>query len=81
MAKKSLELLVGASLNDENLMKAINSRVIPVTGYIMNVCNLGKGDLEELDKMVKTTLREKGFHGKQASDEILYAKREDGRRG
>ena len=47
----------------------------------MNVCNLGKGNLEELDKIVKTTPREKGFHGEQASDERLYAKREDGGRG
>ena len=30
--RKRLELLVGANLNDENLMRAINSRVIPVAG-------------------------------------------------
>ena len=33
-------------------MKAINSRVVPVAGYVMNVCNLGKGDIEELDKIM-----------------------------
>ena len=36
-------------------MKAINSRVVPVAGYVMNVCNLGKGDIEELDKIVNYT--------------------------
>ena len=36
--KKRKEHLVKLHLNDKNLMKAINCRVIPVTGYIMNVC-------------------------------------------
>ena len=36
--KKRTEHLVKLHLNDKNLMKAINCRVIPVTGYIMNVC-------------------------------------------
>ena len=46
---KRLEQLVGMNLNDENLAKAINCRVVPVAGYIMNVCNLRKGDIEKLD--------------------------------
>ena len=40
---KRLEQLIEVNLNDENLVKAINSRVVPVAGYVMNVCNLGKG--------------------------------------
>jgi hypothetical protein len=40
-----------------------------------------KGDLEELDKIVKTALRKQGFHGKQASDERWYEKRDEGGRG
>ncbi|CAB3988920.1 Hypothetical predicted protein [Paramuricea clavata] len=51
---------------------------MPVTRN--NVCNLRKGDLEELDKFVKTAFRKQGFHGKQASDERLYEKRDDGGR-
>ena len=47
---RRLDHLTGLNLNDKNLMKAINCRVIPVAGYVMNVCNLGKGDLGELDK-------------------------------
>ena len=71
--KKRLEQLVKTNLNDESLMKAINCRIVPVAGYVMNVCSLRKGDIEELDKIVKTELRKEGFHGKQSSDERLYA--------
>jgi hypothetical protein len=59
----------------------MNCRVVPIAGYIMNVWNLRKGDIEELDMIVKTALRKEGFHGKQESDERLYVKREDGGRG
>ena len=67
------------NLNNENFV--MNCRVVPIAGYIMNVWNLRKGDIEELDMIVKTTLRKEGFHGKQESDERLYVKREDGGRG
>ena len=79
--RKRLEQLIGKQLNDENLMKAINCRVIPVAGYVMNVCTLGKGDLEDLDMIVKSVLRREGFHGRQSSDERLYTKRKAGGRG
>ena len=62
-------------------VKAINCRVIPVAGYIMNVCNLSEGDIKELDNIVKSTPRKEGHHGKQASDERLYGPREEGGRG
>ena len=39
-------------------MKAINCRVIPVAGYVINACNLGKGDLEE---QLKVYYGEKDF--------------------
>ena len=78
---KILEQLIDVNLNDENLVNATNSRVVLVAGYVMNVFNLGKGEIEELDKIVKTTLRKQDFHGKQASDERLYGRREDGGRG
>ena len=62
-------------------MKAINCRVIPVAGYVMNVCNLGKGDLDELDMTVKSVLRRERFYGRQSSDERLYSKKNEGGRG
>ena len=73
--RKRLDHLTSLNLNDQNLMKAINSRVIPVAGYVMNVCHLGKNELDELDKLVKNVLRREGFHGRQSSDERLYTKR------
>ena len=45
---KRTEHLVKLHLNDNNLMKGINCRVIPVAGYIINVCVIRKGELEEL---------------------------------
>lgn len=50
-------------------MQAINTRIIPVAGYIMNVGCLGKGNLESLDKKMKDEVRQVNKHGKQASDE------------
>ena len=44
----------------KNLMKTINCRVIPAAGYVMNVCSLGKGDLNKVE-IVKIVLREKDF--------------------
>ena len=79
--RRRLDHLIGPNLNDKNLMKAINCRVIPVAGYVMNVCNLGKGDTDELDMTVKSVLRREGFHGRQSSDERLYLKRNEGGRG
>ena len=79
--RKRLDHLTELNLNNPNLMKAINCRVLPVAGYVMNVCHLGKGELEELNMTVKNALRSKGFHGRQSSDERLYSKRIDGGRG
>ena len=79
--RKRLDHLTGLNLNDKNFMRAINCRVIPVAGYVMNVCNLGKGNLEELDIIVKFVLRREGFHGRKSNDERLYSKRENNGRG
>ena len=63
------------------MMKAINCQVISVAGYVMNICNPGKGDLDKLDMTVKSVLRREGFQGRQSSDERLYLKRNKGGRG
>ena len=47
--RKRLDYIMGLNLNGQNLMKAINCQVIPVAVYVMNVCNLGNGDLDELE--------------------------------
>ena len=73
--RKRLDHLTGLNLNDKNLMKAINCRIIPVIGCVINICNLGKGDLDELDMIVKRVLRREGFDSRQSSDE-RYIQRE-----
>ena len=75
---KRLKLLMKSELNDENLIQVINSKVIPVAAYPMNVCKMTKGELNELDQIaiVKRELRNNNMLGKQASDERLYLKRD-----
>ena len=72
--KKRTEHLFKLHRNDKNLMKAIYCRVIPVAGYIMNVCVVRKVELEELDKMIEDIMQERKFCGRQASDERPYTR-------
>ena len=48
-----MRLLLMSELNDENLIQAINSKVIPVAAYPMNVCKMTKSELNELDQIIK----------------------------
>ena len=79
--QKRMNALVQQDLYDKNLIKAINRTVIPVPGYVMNVCTFTKQKLDELDKAIKKILRDNRMHGRQASDERLYMRRENGGRG
>ena len=79
--EKRTNALVQQDLCDKNLIKAINRTVIPVAGYVMNVCTFTKQKLDELDKAIKKILRDKKLHGRQVSDERLYMRRENGGRG
>ena len=74
--KKRTKMLVETELNDANLIRAINEKVVPVAAYPMNVCQFSKGELMELDQVVKRELRSRNMLGRQGSDE-----REDGGRG
>ena len=76
-----LELLIKTELNDRNLMKAINSKVIPVAEYPMNVCRFSKKELLELDQIIKRQLRKNNMLGRQSSDERLYLNSGDLRQG
>ena len=58
--RKRLDHLMRLHLNDKNQMKGINCRVMAVTGKVMNVCNLGKGELDELVMTMKNVLRREG---------------------
>ena len=45
--------------------------IIPVAAYPMNVCQFSKGELMELDQVVKRELRSRNMLGRQGSDERL----------
>ena len=47
----------------------------------MNVCEFNQKQIDDLAKLIKKALHDKRMHGKQASDERLYLKVEDRRRG
>ena len=78
---KRMKIIINTELNDANLIKAINMKVIPVTAYAMNICKFCVGELKELDQIIKKQLRGKNMLGRQASNERLYLKREKGGRG
>ena len=69
-------MLVNTELNDTNHISSINVKVIPAAAYSMNVCKFSKGELNELNQIVKRELRSKQMLGKRAR-----LKREDGARG
>ena len=76
-----MRILLTSELNDDNLIQAINSKVIPVAAYPMNVCKMTKNELNQLDQIIKRELRMQHMLGKQASDERLYLKRDQGGSG
>ena len=51
-----LNKLLDMELYDENLIKAINTRVLPVAMHPMNMCKMSKAELNELDMSVKRVL-------------------------
>ena len=78
---KSMKPLISTKLYERNLIKVINTRVVPAASYVMNVCDFNQKHIDDLSKLIKKALRDKGMHGRQASDERLYLKVEDGGRG
>ena len=49
-AVRRLTLLTKTEMHDQNLVKAINTRVIPVPSYPMNIFIFNKAELAELDQ-------------------------------
>ena len=78
---KRVKMLAKTELNDANLLKEINMKVIPIAAYTMSICRFNVGWLKELDQRVKRKLQGKNMLGKQASNEQLYLKRGKGGRG
>ena len=78
---KRVKMLRNTELNNVNLVRAINTKLIPVAAYSMNVCKFTDGELKELDQVIKHELRSKNILEKQSSNDRLYLIREDGGRG
>ena len=47
---RRMNIITRTELNDKNLVKAINAKVIPVAAYPMNVCKFTQSELTELIK-------------------------------
>ena len=73
-------MTANTELNDDNLIKAINMKVITVAAYAMNICKFNVSELKELDQTIKRELRGQNMLGKQTSNEQFYLKREKGGR-
>ena len=66
---KRMKSLTSMKLYERNLIKAINTRVVPVASYDMNVCDINQKQIDDLDNLIKKALRDKEMHGRQAIDE------------
>ena len=75
-----MNIITRTELNDKNLEKAINTRVITVSAYPMNIRKYTQSELIELDKVIERDLRKNNMLGQQSSDERLYMERKDGGR-
>ena len=69
-----MKVITSTELNDKNLIRAINTKVIPVAAFTMNVCKFTQLELMELDQIIKRELRKKNMSGRQSSDERLCMK-------
>ena len=69
---KRMRALTSMELYERNLTKAINTKVVPVASYAMNVCDLNQKQIDDFNKLIKKALQNKGMHCRQASDERLY---------
>ena len=78
---RRMNIITRTELNDKNLIKAINMKVIPVAAYPMNVCKFTQFEFTELDQVIKRDLRKNNMLGGQVTNERLYMKRKDVGRG
>lgn len=69
---RKIENVLNTCLSDKNLIKTIYVHVLPVAGYVLNVCRISYTDLQELDMTVKRKLREKRCHRRLRCDQRLY---------
>ena len=56
---KRVKMIANTKLNDANLIKAINMKVILDAAYAMNIYRFNFSELKELDQTIKRELRGK----------------------
>ena len=78
---RRMKIITKTELNDKNLIRATNTKVIPVAAHPINVCKFTQSELTELHQVIKRELRKNNMLGRQASDERLNVKRSAGGRG
>ena len=66
--KKRANGLMELELYDKNLLKAINTRVIPAVAYPVNAMKFRLEDVKGMDMIIKRALQERRFLGKQTID-------------
>ena len=54
-------MLTNTKLNDAKLGHAINTKVIPLVAYPINICKFTDRELKELDQVMKQELRLKKY--------------------
>ena len=69
---RRINLIRRTELNDKNLVKAINTKVILVAAYPMNVCEFTQSELTELDQVIKRYLSKNSMLGRQAMNDCTW---------
>ena len=55
--EKRVKMPGNTKFNDTNFISTINVNIVPVAAYSINACKFSKGELNELDKIVKKELK------------------------
>ena len=50
---KGMKALASTELYKRNLIKAINTRVVPGARFVINVCDFKQKQIDDLDKLIK----------------------------
>jgi len=61
---RKLDNSIETELNDNNIIRLIKTKMIPVPAFPTNICKFNKGELLELDQVVKRELREADVYQK-----------------
>ena len=58
---KRMKMIANTKLNEANLIKAMNMKVILVDVYAINICRFNVSELKELDQTIERELRGKNI--------------------